>query len=360
VSGVEIVNPVPVGEIAPWLASMATTFLGDPAEASAEAPGRAASWDPARAWGAREAGRWVATLRTLPRSITAPGRATELAIDALTNVTVAATHRRQGLLTTMLTESLQAAKDRGDAVSALIAAEWPIYGRFGYAPASDSARYTVRTRDPGSRLLGPARGTVRQVEPEELGRLAPGVFADARPRRAGNIDRPAYWWDRELGLNGVTRPDKKPIVHVVHEGAYGVDGYVSWLSTGHWSLMEDLGQIDIHDLIAANDDAYLALWHYLFGIDVIDRIHLHDRPVDEPLHWLRRCRLAGDRSERSGWRRFRRGPIPARRRDGRGSMCRDDPQRGYSRPPARAGRELPRRRQPECAAPDRDGRGTEQ
>jgi hypothetical protein len=133
VSDTEIVHPVPPGEIAPWLASMVTTFLGDPADAIADAPARAASWNAERAWGARSDGRWVATLRTEPRAITVPGAplgAADLVADALTNVTVAATHRRLGLLRSMLTESLLAARENGEAVSALIAAEWPIYGRY--------------------------------------------------------------------------------------------------------------------------------------------------------------------------------------------------------------------------------------
>ena len=88
----------------------------DPADVAAELPGTGPSWDPDRAWGARADGRWVATLRTDPRRITVPGaRPADIAFDALTNVTVAATHRRQGLLRTMITQSLAAAKERGDA-----------------------------------------------------------------------------------------------------------------------------------------------------------------------------------------------------------------------------------------------------
>jgi Acetyltransferase (GNAT) domain len=129
VPATEIVHPVPADEIAPWFTSMVTTFLGDPADAVADAPARAASWNAQRAWGARSGGRWVATLRTEARAITVPGSpagAGDLIADALTNVTVAPTHRRLGLLRTMLTDSLQAARDNGEAVSALIAAEWPI------------------------------------------------------------------------------------------------------------------------------------------------------------------------------------------------------------------------------------------
>jgi predicted acetyltransferase len=285
-TAIEIVNPVPVGEIAPWLASMATTFLSDPDEIVEDTATRATSWEPGRAWGARSGERWVATLRTEARRITVPGTDAELAVDALTNVTVAATHRRRGLLRAMITESLSAAKDRGDPVSVLIAAEWPIYGRFGYAPASECADYVVRTRDLGSQLIVDGTGDFRQVDGDEIGAIAPALFDAGRSRRAGNIDRPSYWWDRELGRNGARRSDKRSVVHVVHEAADGPDGYVSWLSTGNWTLTGNLGEIAVRDLVAANDAAYVSLWLYLFGIDVVDQVHLHMRPIDERLHWL--------------------------------------------------------------------------
>ena len=56
----------------------------------------------------------------------------------LTNVTVSATHRRRGLLNRMMAPDLDVAKEQGEAASILIAAEYPIYGRFGYGPATQN------------------------------------------------------------------------------------------------------------------------------------------------------------------------------------------------------------------------------
>ena len=76
------------------------------------------------------------------------GATVDVEADALTGVTVAATHRRRGLLSRMIAQSLQYAKDAGDPFSVLIAAEWPIYGRYGYAPAAWAAHYTYSPRQP--------------------------------------------------------------------------------------------------------------------------------------------------------------------------------------------------------------------
>ena len=77
-------------------------------------------------------------------------------------------------------------------MSILIAAEWPIYGRFGYAPATLSADYVLRQSRPGATLPGdPSR--VRQVEREEFGGVAAKIFDAARRGRPGQIDRSQTW-----------------------------------------------------------------------------------------------------------------------------------------------------------------------
>lgn len=210
----EVVNPIGPEEIPGWARSMASTFLSDSvgADISRRLELLRHAWEPGRAWGARARGQWVATLRTESRTLSVPGPGTTTAdvrADALTNVTVAASHRRQGLLRQMLTESLRAARERGDALSILLAAEWPIYGRFGYAPATLSADYLLRRSRPGSASPGDP-SCVRIVEPAEFGRVAPEVFAVARRQRAGQLDRDGAWWDRVLGLAGFNQSPSLP------------------------------------------------------------------------------------------------------------------------------------------------------
>jgi predicted acetyltransferase len=269
---------------------MATTFLGDPeaAETQRHVDLLTRQWDPDRSWGVRDRGRWVATLRTDVRALSLPGGdggTVDLPVDALTNVTVSATHRRRGLMRRMLEESLRAARGRGDAVSILIAAEWPIYGRFGYAPATLAADYVLRSGRPGARCAGdPTR--VRQVERDEFGEAAPAVFAAARRRRAGQIDRDAHWWNRVLGRDGYPPSDGLPHNWLVHEGDGGPDGLLAWKATGDWGLIPPLGTAQVWNLTAATDAAYRDLWAYLSGIDVVDEIRVANRPVDEPVRWL--------------------------------------------------------------------------
>jgi predicted acetyltransferase len=286
----EVVNPILVDEVPGWARAMAATFLEDPdGPSTARRVGvLARGWDPARAWGARDRGRWVATLRTEPRRLSVPGvgeRTGDLSVDALTNVTVAATHRRHGLMRRMLDASLRAARERGDPLSVLIAAEWPIYGSFGYAPATLSADYVLRRSRPGATCPGdPTR--VRQVEREEFGEIAPAVYAAAQRRRAGQIDRDARWWDRLLGRDGYAPSEGLPHNWLVHDGDDGPDGLLGWKASGQFGLIPPLGGVDVWDLATATDTAYRNLWSYLSGIDGVDEISVSNRPVDEPVRWL--------------------------------------------------------------------------
>jgi predicted acetyltransferase len=292
VSELEIINPIPVDEVPGWLTTMATTFLDDPSSAHVArwAAARARNWIPERAWGAQSRGRWIATLATQPRAITVPGpdgATNELTADALTNVTVNATHRRRGLLSAMIGRSLEAARERGDALSILIAAEWPIYGRFGYACAVQDAEYTYFSKNPNAQVRPAGTGTVRQVDVAEYGTIAPAVYDAARRLRPGQVDRRDIWWNRHLGLDGFEiDPAGKNPTRYVHEGPDGPDGLLSWKPTREFELDGSLGAISVEDLVAASDEAYRNLWAYLGGVDVVSEIALPMRPVDEPARWM--------------------------------------------------------------------------
>ena len=162
-------------------------------------------WSDVHTWGVRDRGRYVATLATESSRLTVPagaGATTTVAANAVTAVSVAATHRRRGLLRSMITAAEREARDRGELVSILLAAEWPIYGRFGFAPATWCADYTYYIRRTGARMAPADTGTVRQVEPEELVKYAGTIYDRERALLPGGIDRAGSWWSRQLGTDG--------------------------------------------------------------------------------------------------------------------------------------------------------------
>ena len=137
------IRPLTEGDVPEWSRAMRTGFLRSPGVGDAEVADRESYIDPARTLGAFDGGRCVATFRSFAQEITAVGGAAVPA-DAVTNVTVSPTHRRRGLLSRMMARDLTAARERGDVVATLIAAEYPIYGRFGFGPAAWTAEWTVQ------------------------------------------------------------------------------------------------------------------------------------------------------------------------------------------------------------------------
>src|SRR5690606_4513576 len=89
----------------------------------------------------------VATVGSWIAPLTVPGG--ELPMWAVSEVTVAPTHRRRGIARAMLEGELRAAAAAGVPLAGLTASEATIYGRYGFGPATWQTRWRVDTRRAG-------------------------------------------------------------------------------------------------------------------------------------------------------------------------------------------------------------------
>ena len=177
------VRTIEASEIDSWVRCMGVGFLFTVADGYGQY--FLGDIDLERTWGAFDDGRVVGTLRSFATPFTAPGPA-ETSVAALTNVTVAPTHRRRGLLTKMITSELRATVDRGEPVGILIASEYPIYGRFGYGAAIEAATYSVDLAT--TRFRHSPDGSTELVDLGTLRREAPRALR-ALPRRTDRLHR---------------------------------------------------------------------------------------------------------------------------------------------------------------------------
>ena len=106
---------------------------------------------------------------------------------------MSASHRRRGLLSEMITADLASCAERGDAVGTLVAAEWPIYGRFGYGPAAEAVRLDVDTR--GLVIHGERTGSIDLVDRDTFVQAAGEIYQRYQATQPGAIGRPVWWWD---------------------------------------------------------------------------------------------------------------------------------------------------------------------
>jgi len=223
----------------------------------------------------------VATFGTFRKTLNV-GFGRMLETQMVTAVTVRTSHRRRGLLRRMMTEDLQAAKDDGIGVAALTASEGSIYGRFGYGVASLERSVKVDTTARFS-LRHQATGAVEVADPKVLLEVAPKVFDRVHRHTPGSLGRQEWYWllaSGSLNREGKEDPAVKAALHYGPNG--DVDGYVSYKFAG-WDTTP--ATVEVVDLVAATDHAYLELWQYLGAIDLVDRVTWNEAPVDDPLAW---------------------------------------------------------------------------
>jgi predicted acetyltransferase len=229
--------------------------------------------------------RVVATLRTFDTEVTLPGTG-PVDLDAVSTATVLPTHRRRGLLSRMLTADLERARGEGRALAGLIAAEAPIYGRFGFGAATRSTSLVVDHTHVRFRPDAPsAPGTLELVPAGSTADLA-RVHDDARRARPGGFARDAAWWEaagrrgegRWLGTRG----------HVVlhRDGTGTPDGYAAYDLADTATGRVPGGTATLADLTATTPAAYRALWEFVTSIDLVRTTRAADRPVDELLPHL--------------------------------------------------------------------------
>ena len=228
--------------------------------------------------------RIVATLQSFPTTLTLPGGGT-ITAGALTAVTCHPTHRRQGVLTRMIGADLAASKERGEPADILIAAEYPIYGRFGYGPAVMSIGWELDAGKP--RFATPGAGTVEFVDNETFRKEAPAIFERVRLSRPGMIARSDFDWDVKADIR--RRPEDKPWLGfrlLCRDDAGTPQGWANYKIDDKWDGMRPLGKVEVSDLCAATPEAEARLWRFLAELDLIITVTAGDRPVDDILPWL--------------------------------------------------------------------------
>src|ERR1051326_5510220 len=280
------VRPIHDGELEAWIETMHVAFHKSGSVAEEAAYQRDVQGiEYGRLLAAFDNDRLVGTYESFTAELRLPG-GSGVAANAVSSVTVLPTHRRKGLLTRAITLDLQQARDRGELVSILIAAEYPIYGRFGFGPAAERASYRL---DPQvARFTRAAAGRLDLVEAAQLRELAPRLFDSFRRGWAGQIDRLPRSWDARLGVRPPPwRPKDQAIRCVLYTGpTEQPEGYLLYTATPAAHNHVPATKVDVRELISLTPDAYLALWRFCAELDLIAEVNAEGRSVEEPLGYL--------------------------------------------------------------------------
>jgi predicted acetyltransferase len=279
-------RPATVEEWPEFLQAMAGGFGETPTEPYLDTPPPVAEMD--RSLALRDRDRIVATSGIYSRELTVPGAVVPCA--GITWVTVAPTHRRRGILTAMMRRQLtELHEQQGEPVAALWAAEYPIYGRFGYAPATARAQLTGRTERLRLRPdvdLGPGR--VDAVAEDVYRPAAAALHEVVRRFVPGNFARDDRWWNRLL----LDRPDhrhgataRRYLLHTEPDGA--VTGYAAYRMTPGWTETDQPdGTLTVEEVRATSTAAYASLWQVLLSVDLVRTVWVPRASLDDPLRHL--------------------------------------------------------------------------
>ncbi len=291
-------DPAPDGRFARWLDAEGIGFHDgtfDPEDVphylTAYQADRRVLWgvhdraQPAEALGADQP---VATYGTMVHPLNVG--AEQLDAHQITAVTVRTSHRRNGILRSLMMRDLREAKERGLALAILTASEATIYGRFGFGCATFTQSIEVDVRE-RFEVTAPRTGTTTLVSREHAIGLAERIFEGFQAATFGSVGRQYAYPRRASGTWGRERPveDRAVRMAVHYDDAGEPAGFVSYRFAG-WD--SEPPTMKIVDLVASTPSAYLELWRYLGSLDLVERITWDGARLDDALPWAlrdRRC-----------------------------------------------------------------------
>ena len=201
----------------------------------------------------------------------------------VTGVTVLPTHRRRMILTRLMERQLDHVAERGEPFATLWASESAIYGRFGYGLAIEGADIELERHRVTLRTDGPAEGRVRLVDVDEARGVVPGIYDAATEGIPGTFRRTEADWtiyfaDPEHWRNG--RSERR---WAVYERDGRALGYAAYRQKATWRDGLPAHELSVGDAQAVDGEAYAALYRFVIGIDLVEKISVATRRVDEPL-----------------------------------------------------------------------------
>lgn len=226
-------------------------------------------------------------------------------VSGLTWVGVHPGHRRRGLLRAMIDDHVRRSLARGEAVSALFAAEPGIYGRFGYGLAAQD----LRLRIPRGAALRDVPGwrDVR-IRIERLEDRHGAVIHDLH----GSVSRPGWATRESPELRSARMSDPEAFRNgaesmriVVAEVAGTPAGYATFRRKEGWEVPGPRGTVSVRELVATTPAVARALWGVLLDLDLMATTETWLLAVDDPItHLLVDLRAAEPRIVDNLWVRL--------------------------------------------------------
>lgn len=239
-----------------------------------------------RSLAAFDGNRIVATAGAFSLELTVPG--TTVPAAGVTFVGVLPTHRRRGILTSIMERQLGEVHDAGrEPIAALWASEASIYGRFGYGIAAHHALVSVPRATAALRPDAPSAGATLELgSPDEHRKELAAVHDAVRAERPGFFRRDERWWAVRLHDAERRRGGGSALCSLVASTAEGPVGYALYRTTPRWDEASVAGgTVDVVELVAGPAGSHADLWRALLHLDLMTCVRARVAP-DDPLFAL--------------------------------------------------------------------------
>ncbi|WP_431709540.1 GNAT family N-acetyltransferase [Glutamicibacter uratoxydans] len=222
----------------------------------------------------------VGTYLSFPGTMNVGGQSL-VPVDQISGVTVAPTHRRRGILRSMITADLQRAREAGMPLAVLTASEATIYGRFGFGLAAERARFELDVSN-GATMRGQRTGQIISLAPAQLEAQVRDLLQQQHLATYGSVSNTSMDYGFATGRwqsyqKLTPHKELRAALHVDAQGT--VDGFVTYSFAG-WE--HDPAQLNIAMLCAHTPQARWELIEFLGSHDLIKKLSGRG-PLDDVL-----------------------------------------------------------------------------
>ena len=204
----------------------------------------------------------------------------------ITAVSVMPSHRRRGLLRSMVADMLEDSRRREEPLAVLWASESVIYGRFGFGTAIEGTDLSIERPYASLRQDVAASGRVRIIGEEEARRLLPGIYERTTAGIPGTIARNEADWDLYFHDPEHWREGASAVRLAVLERDGAAVGWVRYRQKASWEGGHAQYGLHIEDLQAVDGKSYAALWEFCIGIDLVATIRALNMRLREPVEMV--------------------------------------------------------------------------
>ncbi len=221
-----------------------------------------------------------------PFQLSVPG-GRRVAAGGVTVVGVLPTHRRRGILTSLMRAQLDDLRGRGEPVAYLWASESTIYGRFGYGMASLQGGFELpRERTAFAHPAEPC-GEVRLIQPQEAVEKFPPIYDRVLAERPGMFERSRDWWKlRAVGDSPDPRGTAGPLQRALLEIEGRPVAYATYRIQQAFEAFTSTGSTMVVEALGATPGATKEIWRWLLDMDWTSKIRAERLPIDHPLFHL--------------------------------------------------------------------------